>query len=85
MKTRLLIILAIISVIIVGGFSYFTYVQYTHYKTWANNEHWYHHPDGYDVECEIRLFQSPGICVAFNANGTIVDFKTGLGDWENAR
>ena len=64
MKTRLLIIIGILSAIIIGGFAYLTYVQYTRYKTWGNNEHWYHHPDGHKVECEMRLFQSPGMCVA---------------------
>jgi len=80
MKTRLLMIIGI-TVILVGGFVYLSYIQYTHYETWANNEHWYYHPDGYTVECEIRLFQYPSPCKAIDEYGNIVDTKTGLVNW----
>jgi len=83
MKTKLLIIIGIITitVILVVGFTFLTYFQYTHYKTVGNNEHWYYHPDGYDVECEVRLYQNPGECKAIDENGNIVDTKTTLGNW----
>ena len=81
MKTRLLIIIGI-AVIFAVLFSYHEiYQQITHYKTWGNNEMWYYHSDGYDVECEMRLFQSPGPCKAIDENGITVDTKTGLGNW----
>jgi hypothetical protein len=79
-RTKLLIIVGI-TVILVSGFIYLSYIQYTHYKTWGNNEMWHYHPDGYDVECEIRLFQSPGPCKVVDENGYVVDTKTGLGNW----
>ena len=81
MKTRLLMIV----VILIVGFTFWSYIQYTHYETWGNNEHWYYHPDGYDVECEIRLFQSPSPCNAIDENGIIVDTKTGLGNWNGIK
>jgi len=84
MKTRLLVII-VIAVILVSGFIYLSYIQYTHYKTWGNNELWYYHPDGYKVECEIRFFQSPGQCTAIDENGIIVDVKTGLGNWNGVK
>ena len=84
MKTRLLIF-SIIVVILIIGFTFWSYIQYTHYETWGNNEHWYYHPDGYVVECEIRLFQSPGLCYAVDEYGTIVDTKTGLGNWNGVK
>ena len=74
MKTRLLIIIGIIVILIIG-FTFWSYIKYTHYETWGNNEHWYYHPDGYNVECEIRLFQSPGLCNAIDEYGTVVDTK----------
>lgn len=83
MKSRFLIIGII--VILVGGFIYLFYMQYTHYETWGNNEHWYYHPDGYKVECEIRLFQSPGQCKAIDEYGNIVDTKTGLRNWNGVK
>jgi len=79
MKTRLLII--IVFAILVVGFTFLTYHQYTHYKTWGNNEMWYYHSDGYTVECEVRLYQNPGECKAIDENGNIVDAKTTLGNW----
>ena len=80
MKTIFLIIVGII-VILISGFIYLSYIQYTHYETWGNNEMWYYHPDGYDVECELRIFQSPGQCRAIDENGIVVDSKTKLGNW----
>ena len=71
------------SSIIIAVFVFFTYMQYAHYETWANNELWYFHSDGYVVECEFRLFQSPGMCNAFDEHGNIVDTKTGMGNWKN--
>jgi len=41
MKTRLLVIIGI-TIMLVGGFAYLSYIQYTHYETWGNNEHWYY-------------------------------------------
>lgn len=84
MKSRFLIIIGI-TIILVGGFAYLSYIKYTHYETWGNNEHWYNHPDGYNVECEIHLFQTPGQCNAIDENGIIVDTKTGLGDWSGIK
>ncbi len=81
MRTRLLILI----MILVGGFIGLSFLNLTLYKTWANNEHWYYHPDGYFVTCEIILFQSPGVCAALDENGVIVDSKTGIGNWENRK
>ena len=81
MKIKLLIII----VILIVGFTFWSYIQYTHYETWGNNEHWYYHPDGYDVECEIRLFQSPSPCNAIDEHGNVVDTKTGLGNWNGIK
>jgi len=83
MKTRLLIIGTIVFLVI--GFAYLLYFQYTHYETLGNNEHWYYHPDGYDVECEMQLFQSPGSCKAIDENGIIVDAKTKLENWNGVK
>ena len=84
MKTRLLIIIPII-ILLVSGFAYLLHFQYAHYKTWGNNEMWYYHSDGYDVECEMRLFQSPGSCKAIDENGITVDTKTRLGNWTGVK
>ncbi|MCV0367680.1 MAG: hypothetical protein K5798_10525 [Nitrosopumilus sp.] len=82
MKTRLLII---VGLILVSGFAYVLYFQYAHYETLGNNEMWYYHPDGYDVECEVRFFQSPGQCTAIDENNIIVDTKTKLGNWHGVK
>jgi hypothetical protein len=71
----------VFSIILFSGFLYLSFIQYAHYETWGNNEHWYYHPDGYKVECEMRLFQTPGHCKAVDENEIIVDTKTGLGNW----
>lgn len=83
MKTMFLIIG--ITILLVVGFAYLLHFQYTHYKTLGNNEMWYYHPDGYKVECEIRLFQTPSQCKAIDENGIIVDTKTELGDWNGVK
>jgi len=80
MKSRLAIIF-IITTLVGGG----VYIHYAHYETWANNEQYYFHPDGYNVECEIRLFQSPSPCNAIDENGIIVDTKTGIGNWNGVK
>jgi len=81
-KNRVYLIAIITTIVIlVGGFTFLTLFQYTHYETAGNNEHWYYHPDGYTVECEVRLYQIPGECWAIDENGNIVDTKTTMGNW----
>ncbi len=62
-------------------FSAFTIMKITHYETWMNNENWYYHPLGYNVECEFRLFGNPSPCIAIDENGNIVATKTGMLNW----
>lgn len=85
MKIKSLIIIGIITILATLFLYHEIYQQITHYETWGNNEHWYYHPDGYDVECEIRLFQSPSPCNAIDENGITVDTKTKLGNWKGVK
>jgi len=51
------------------------------YKTWANNEHYFFHPAGYEIECEFHLFGTPGPCKAIGENGDVIATKTEIGNW----
>ena len=85
MKTKFKILIIFVGVSALVFLYHEVYQQILHYETWGNNEHWYFHPAGHKVECEVRLFQSPGNCVAIDENGNIVDTKTELGNWRNAK
>ena len=68
MKTRFLILIGL-SVVLVGGFLYLSYIQYAHYRTWANNEHYYAPVNGMKVVCDINLWQNPSNCHPVDENG----------------
>jgi len=80
MKTRYKILI-IFGMIFLVLFASFVILKITFYETWMNNEYWYDHPKGYDVECEFRLFGNPGLCIAINEDGNTVDTKTEMGNW----
>ena len=54
-----------------------------HYESTEDNVFWYHHPAGYKVECEKRMFDTPGNCTAIDNHGTIVATKTEMQNWQN--
>lgn len=73
MKTRFLILIGL-AAILVGGFSYLSYIQYTHYKTWGNNEHYYVPVNGMEVICDVNLWQNPSNCNPVNEKGEVVEW-----------
>jgi len=81
MKTRykILLILGIMFLIL---FASFVILKITFYKTWMNNDWYFHHPFGYEVECEFRLFGEPDLCIALDDKGRIIEVSTELGDWK---
>jgi len=81
MKTRYKILL-IFGIILILLFASFVILKITFYETWSNNDHYFYHPQGYEVECEFVLFEIPSVCVAI-WDGKIIDTKTWFSDWQN--
>jgi hypothetical protein len=77
MKIRFLILIGF-SAVLVGGFLYLTYIQYTHYKTWANNEHYYEPVNGMEIVCDVNLWKNPSNCYPINEKGEIVEWPENI-------
>lgn len=61
----------------------FVFLKITFYKTWGNNDHYFYHPKGYQVECEFKLFGYPDMCTAIDEYGHIRAISTGIGHWKS--
>ena len=81
MKTRYKILL-IFGIILILLFASFVILKITFYETWGNNDHYFYHPQGYEVECEFVLYGHPGSCIALNENGRAIEAKTGVSNWK---
>jgi len=88
MKTRykIIIVLAFVILLLLLAASILMLIidrYFAHYETWGENEVWYYHPAGYQVDCQKRMFGPPGPCQAKDEHGVVVATKTEMWIWEN--